>query len=186
MHMILLLLILDSEADRALISDLFASNYHRMKRAALEILHEPNAAEDAVQDTFLRCMKKMDRLRELKEPARAVYLLTALKHNALNRARKGGVHASVPMEEIEVPDETVSVEEHAIRSLTVAEVKDAFSRLPDSLKDVLRYKYLLELNDGEIARILGVSKATVRVYLMRARRAVLKLCEEGGYEKESV
>ena len=29
--MILLLLVLDSEADRALVSDLFASNYHRME-----------------------------------------------------------------------------------------------------------------------------------------------------------
>ena len=180
--MILLLLILDSEADRALISDLFASNYHRMKRAALEILHEPNAAEDAVQDTFLRCMKKMDRLRELKEPARAVYLLTALKHNALNHARKGGAHASVPMEEIDMPDESDPVEERVIKSLTVEAVKAAFLKLPDSQQDVLRYKYLLELNDGEIASALGVSKASVRVYLMRAKKAVLTLCREGGYE----
>jgi RNA polymerase sigma-70 factor (ECF subfamily) len=178
--MILLLLILDSEADRAMISDLFASNYHRMKRTAIGILREPNAAEDVVQDTFVRCMKKIDTLKGLPENARAVYLLTATKRNALNRLKKDGTQA-LPTEELNVPDETASVEERAIGNLTVAEVKAAFLKLPESLKDVLRYKYLLDMSDGEIARALGVKRSSVRVYLMRARRAVLALCREDGY-----
>lgn len=176
--MILLLLILDSEADRALLGGLFASNYHRMRSVALGILHTPDAAEDAVQDTFVRCMKRIDTLKALPENARATYLLTATKHNALNKLRSEGAHAGVSAEELELPDETAAVEERAINNLTVGEIKEAFQKLPESLRDVLRYKYLLELNDGEIAKTLGVSKNTVRVYLMRARRAVLKLCEE--------
>ncbi|MBQ6235024.1 MAG: RNA polymerase sigma factor [Clostridia bacterium] len=178
--MILLLLILDSETDRAMLSDLFASNYHRMKRAALAIVHEPNAAEDAVQDAFVRCIKRFDTLKALPEHARAVYLLTAAKRNALNRLKQTGAQAT-PTDALDVPDETASVEERAIGNLTVAEVKAAFSKLPESLKDVLRYKYLLEMSDGEIAKTLGVSKSSVRVYVMRARRAVLALCREDGY-----
>lgn len=178
--MVLLLLILESEADRAMISDLFASNYHRMKRTALAILHEPNAAEDAVQDAFVRCIKRFDTLKALPEHARAVYLLTAAKRNALNRLKQTGAQAT-PTDTLDVPDETASVEERAIGNLTVAEVKAAFSKLPESLKDVLRYKYLLEMRDGEIAKALGVKRSSVRVYLMRARRAVLALCREDGY-----
>lgn len=180
--MLFLLLMLDSESDRALIGELFASNYHRMKRAAIGILHEEGVAEDAVQDTFVRCMQKIDTLRTLPEHARSVYLLTAVRHNALDKIRKGGAFKSVPMEEIDMPDESDSVEERVIKSLTVEAVKAAFLKLPDSQQDVLRYKYLLELNDGEIASALGVSKASVRVYLMRAKKAVLALCREGGYE----
>ncbi len=178
--MILLLLILENEADRTLLSGLFTSNYHRMKGVALAILRTPDAAEDAVQDTFVRCMDKMDTLRSLPEQARATYLLTATKHNALNRLKTGG-REGVPVEELELADPSASVEERVIDSLTVAEVKEAFKKLPVSLKDVLRYKYLMELSDGEIARTLGVSKSTVRVYLMRARRAVLKLCKEADH-----
>ena len=179
--MILLLLTFENDSDRALLSDLFASNYHRMKRTALGILRDPNAAEDAVQDTFVRCIRRFDTLRSLPEAARAVYLQTAVKRNALNRLRSTGTHPSVSMEETELKDKAASVEERAIRSLTVAEVKDAFTKLPESLRDVLRYKYLLELSDSEIANVLGVSKSTVRVYLTRARRAVLALCREDGY-----
>ena len=179
--MFLLLLVLNNDADRALLSDLFASNYHRMKRLASGILHEPNAAEDTVQDTFVRCIKRIETLRELPEKARSMYLLTALRHNALNKAKKSGLITSVPMEETEFMSTDVSVEERAIDRLTISEVRAAFSKLPESIKDVLRYKYLLELSDGEIAKTLGVSKSSVRVYVMRARRAVLKLVKEDGY-----
>ncbi len=177
--MIFLTMRLEKESDRMLLSELFALNYDRMKNTAIGILHDPEAAQDVVQDTFERCLKKIDTLQSLPEKAQSVYLLTALRHNALNRLHKTGAHPSIPLEEI--PDTDVSVEEHAIRNLTVEEVKDAISKLPDSIKDVLRYKYLLELSDSEIAKTLGVSKTTVRVYLMRARRAVLNLCKENGY-----
>ena len=109
--MLFLLLMLDSESDRALIGELFTLNYHRMKRAALCILHEESAAEDAVQDTFVCCMQKIDTLKELPEHARSVYLLTAVRHASLDRLRRSGAHPSVPIEEIELADESASVEE---------------------------------------------------------------------------
>ena len=77
----------------------------------------------------------------------------------------------------------VSVEEKTIRTLTLEQVLAAFTRLPDAYKEVLRYKYLLDLNDREIAKLLGVRKNSVRVYLMRARKAVLELCKEDADEK---
>ena len=108
-----------------------------------------------------------------------------MKNNALNRRRQRGTQATVPLESFDPVDQSAAVEEQAIRSLTVAELKEAFKRLPESLKDVLRYKYLLELSDREIADALGVTKSTVRVYLVRARRAVLGMCRENGYAKEN-
>ena len=88
--MILLLLVLNSEEDRAIVADLFAKNYHRMKRTAMGILCDPTAAEDAVQDTFVRCITHFDRLKALPEQARSLYLVTAVKNNALNRRRQRG------------------------------------------------------------------------------------------------
>ena len=174
----LFLLILGSEAEREIISDLFTKNYHRLKGAATAILGGPDDAEDAVQETFVRCIRKSGRLLDLPEQARPLYLMTALRHNALNLRKQRAAHVSVPLEEIDVPDENAAVEEQAVRTLTVEELKEAFKRLPESTKDVLRYKYLLELSDGEIAKTLGVTKGTVRSYLTRARRAVLDMCKE--------
>ncbi len=179
--MLLLLLMLDSESDRVLIGELFTLNFSRMKREAMCILHEESTAEDAVQDTFVRCIKKIDTLRDLPAHARSVYLLAAVRHTSLDKLRKRAAHPSVPIEEIELSDESASVEERVMKSLTVQKVKEAFCKLSESQQDVLNYKYLLELKDGEIAKALGVSKASVRVYLMRAKRAILRIYRENGY-----
>ena len=81
----------------------------------------------------------------------------------------------------EIPDKSISVEEQALLRINVESVQKAFSLLPESLKDVLRYKYLLEMTDEEIAKLLDVKKPTVRSYLTRARQAVYEICKEKGY-----
>lgn len=79
------------------------------------------------------------------------------------------------------PDPTDSVEEQALLQLKVEQVQEAFTLLPERMKDILRYKYLLEMSDSEIAETLGIKKNSVREYLTRARRAVYQICEEKGY-----
>ena len=53
-------------------------------------------------------------------------------------------------------------------------------QLPDKYRDLLNYKYLLELTDAEIAELIGIKKDSVRQYLTRARRAVYALYQEDG------
>lgn len=180
--MLILLALTDSASDAALLSELFDENYPRLKRAAIALLHDESAAEDAVMDAFVACMRRIDTVRELSPDTRRFYLLTAVKRNALNTLREQKRFRECPPEETE-RQTADSAEDTALLQLTMEQVRDAFSVLPDSLKDVLRYKYLLGMKDREIAALLGVRKATVRVYLMRARQAVLKRCEENEHEK---
>ncbi|MBQ4423656.1 MAG: sigma-70 family RNA polymerase sigma factor [Clostridia bacterium] len=181
-----MLFLLLAPDDDAVISELFLENYHRLRRAAAAILRDSAAAEDAVQDAFVNCIRHVGTLRSLPPPAQITYLVTAAKRSALNAARKNGAVFPVPPEDLEPADASASAEDAAIVRLTAAEVKTAVQRLPESLRDVLRFKYLLELSDGEIARTLGVAKSTVRVYLMRARNAVLALCKEDGHAEKQV
>ena len=51
-------------------------------------------------------------------------------------------------------------------------------RLPEKDKDLLYLKYVLELHDADIAKILNISPTSVRQYLTRARRAAKKLINE--------
>ena len=180
--MILLLALTDSEADAILLTELFDETYHRMKVTAMGILHDESEAEDAVQDTFIKCMRRIDTVRDLAPDARPFYLLTAVKRTALNRLRDRRRFTELPQDDL-LDGDDVSVEEKTIRTLTLEQVLAAFTRLPDAYKEVLRYKYLLDLNDREIAKLLGVRKNSVRVYLMRARKAVLELCKEDTDEK---
>lgn len=54
-------------------------------------------------------------------------------------------------------------------------VLDALSQLPEPMQEVLRLRYWEELDVGEIATVLGISTATARVRLHRARSRVREL-----------
>ena len=82
----------------------------------------------------------------------------------------------------QLSDQSVTVEERALLTFSIEEVQKAFQQLPESIKDILRYKYLLEMSDREIADLLDIDKNSVRAYLTRARREVYRICKENGYE----
>lgn len=85
----------------------------------------------------------------------------------------------------EYPDAGATTEDRALLRIDVEMIQEAFSLLPESLKDILRYKYLLEMSDKEIAELLGIKESSVRKNLTRARRAVYQICEEKGYVEKA-
>lgn len=59
------------------------------------------------------------------------------------------------------------------------EMENAILRLPDKQKDLLYFKYILEMHDRDIAEILKISSDSVRQYLTRARRKAKELLDKG-------
>ncbi|MPM25567.1 hypothetical protein SDC9_72063 [bioreactor metagenome] len=55
---------------------------------------------------------------------------------------------------------------------------DVISNLPERQRDLLYFKYVLELTDEKIADNLGITPQSVRQYLTRARRAAKALAQE--------
>lgn len=184
----LLLVTIESESDRAFLSTLYEENYEAMYRKAKSMLYDDASAEDVIQDTFLYFAKNLDKIYKIPCNIRPFYIVMCIKRRCIDRLRtqkKLGEHIAGSMDaeefSFDYPDDRPSVEEQALLHLDAETVQSTFSELPERLKDILRYKYLLEMSDREIAKTLGVSESSVRSYLLRARRAVLKMCEEKGY-----
>ena len=183
-----LLATIENESDRAFLSTLFEENYDAMFRKAKSMLGDAAAAEDAVQDTFVSFARNLDKIYKVPCPVLPFYVVLCIKRQCINRLRQrhsAGQHILGSLDDdayrFEYPAKGPSVEEQALLRLDVESVERAFAELPDSLKDVLRYKYLLELTDAEIAELLGIKKDSVRKYVGRARQAVYRICEEKGY-----
>lgn len=83
-------------------------------------------------------------------------------------------------------DTNSSVEEDSIRNLEIEQVSDAIRQLPDNYRLALEAKYLLNMNDEEISRILGIRKGSVRQYLTRARRMVYAICRGSSNEQKTL
>lgn len=67
-----------------------------------------------------------------------------------------------------------SVDENLIRTAEIDALKRGLARLSENDRLLLTMKYFDGLSDEEIAARLGVAKASVRTYLMRARN---RLCQ---------
>lgn len=186
----LILMTIESEDDRAFMSSLYNDYYHLMYQEAYRILQNSHDAEDIVQDHLAYIIDRIDKFRKIDCCTLPFYLVMCIRRRCFNQLKKREVQqkhiaGSIDHEQFffEYPDSDESVEEKALLHLKYEQVLEAFQSLPERIKDVLRYKYLLEMTDEEIGETLGIQKSSVREYLTRARKAVYKICEEKGYAR---
>ena len=141
----------------------------RLYRAARALCGSREEAEDLVQETFARVLR---RPRTLRADDDIGYLLRALRNTFLTTRRT----ASRRPRTEPLPDQIEFVEDrHAVRaeaSAEAAEVYAAISALPDDFRDALVAVDLVGLSYREAAGAFGVREATITTRLYRARQRV--------------
>jgi RNA polymerase sigma-70 factor (ECF subfamily) len=151
------------------IDDLIDTHSTRLYRLAYFYLHDPEAARDAVQESFLRYIKEG---ASVHNPG--AWLNRVLRNGCLNVLRKKNREGWIDL--FNLPDEqTENWEANVAESLTVT---DALMRLPLIYRDVLVWRYYLQQVDQEIADQLGISHDALRTRLTRARKALAQLLKE--------
>ena len=153
------------EAER-LVIDLFRTEGRSLVRLARLFVDDRDAAEDLVQEAFLRLARHAGRISVVERaPAylRSIVLNLARDHN-----RRGLVslrHHNSAGREVDVVADVADVlarsEEH--RRL-LAEVR----RLPHRQRDCIALRYFEELSIDDIAATLGLSPNSVKTHLRRA------------------
>lgn len=141
------------------------------------------AAEDLVQQTLLWMAERQKDWAGLEEARLAAYLAAALggQWAEMRRQRRKELSwLAPPPEGRELADPGPSLEEAALRRLDYQALARVWPRLPEEDRLALEAKYILQLDDREIARRLGVKPASVRMRLTRARRRALKEMEKEG------
>jgi RNA polymerase sigma-70 factor (ECF subfamily) len=138
-------------------------------RAARALCGSREEAEDLVQETFARVLR---RPRTLRADDDSGYLLRALRNTFVSTRRT----ASRRPRTEPCPDQLDFVEDrHALTpeaSVEAAEVHAAISVLPDDFRDALVAIDVVGLSYREAARALGVREATIATRLHRARQRV--------------
>ena len=182
--LLLLLSTIESEDDRAFLAQLFDAQYVRLCKKAAAITQNNQVSEDLVQDVFLYVVKHIQKFRQMDCCTLRHILDISIKRRCYDYFKKQNVRKKHLCGSLDDDDSSVSVlrsnvntEEEAIDNLTVEEVSEAIRKLSDNYRYVIEAKYLLNLTDGEIAKELGIGKASVRQYLTRARRKIYELCE---------
>jgi RNA polymerase sigma-70 factor (ECF subfamily) len=151
----------------------------RLYRAAWGLCGSREEAEDLVQETFVRVLRKP---RLLHSEDDLGYLLRALRNTFVStrRAAARRVQATPIGDDLErVADEAPAAQEERIDT---AELYAAVAELPPDFRDALVAIDLVGLSYREAARSLRVREATVTTRLHRARRRLAQAlsAEEGG------
>lgn len=162
------------------LTQLYEEYRHPMWKYAYKILQDPQLADDVVQSTFQKIIEKMDILQALDCNKRKAYIVIMVRNLAytLCRQRKRASCAELdPLLEC-LPDTEETPEETVVRFCDYETVRQARDSLHTSYKDVLTMKYVYQYQDEEIAQILNIKPASVRVVLHRALKALRKKMEE--------
>ncbi len=159
-----------SDAAEALVIELFRGEGRSLVRLARLFVDDRDAAEDIVQEAFLRLARhagKIDSIDRAPAYLRSIVLNLARDHN-----RRGLVslrHRAAAGREIDVVDDAADqlarTEQHRV-------VLDAVRTLPTRQRDCITLKYFEELSLHEIASTLGVSVNSVKTHLLRAMAAL--------------
>ena len=163
-------------------SSLYAKNSRAIYYLALRFLSDPEKAEDATHDVFLKAFRKLDQFRGESSMRTWLYRI-AINHcqNLRQGWHERHVHSNA--------DEAVwaNAEARSDSPLRVLETKELGERIQktlDGLPEEYRLLLLLvadqELSYEEIAALVGQSSDAVRGKLHRARKAFAALFEKSG------
>lgn len=156
----------DASAD-ALVARLFQAEAASLVRMARFFVEDRAAAEDLVQEAFIRLARSAHRIRD---DSRAVAYLRSI---VLNLARDHNRRGLVSLRHRPPADpEPPSLEDEVTGREDQAAVIAALRDLPRRQRDCLVLRYYLELPVAEVASTLGVSANSVKTHLQRGLRSL--------------
>lgn len=155
------------------IEEVVSRHADRLYRTAYLYLHDAMAAQDVVQEAYLQYVR---RAGEVGEPG--AWLRGVVRHLCLNHIRKHRREQLVdpadwPEGAAEAPDAPLA--DAVGRRLDVTE---ALLKLPVPYREVLVWRYYLDVPVKDLAAELECSAEAVRVRLHRARIALARLLHE--------
>ncbi|MEP9382443.1 RNA polymerase sigma factor [Nocardioides cheoyonin] len=151
----------------ALVRRLFESEAAALVHMARWYVDDKTAAEDLVQEAFIRLARHAHRLRD--QGKAVAYLRSIVINLARDHNRRGFV--SLRHRPPADPYEP-SAEEQAGDRADRAEVIAALRALPRRQRDCLTLLYYYDLGIAEIAATLGLSANSVKTHLQRGRKAL--------------
>ena len=157
------------ETAETAVAALFQARYVDMVRLA--VLLGADDAEDIAQEAFARLLTRHGTLRD---PGAA---LAYVRSTICNLTRKRWRHSLVVRSRTPAMPDEASPEHTAILHEDHREVLAALASLPARKREAIVLRYWLDLSDGEIAAVMGVSAGTVKSQLSKGMGSLGKALE---------
>ena len=166
-----------AKGDERAFRELVERHQHAVVGTIAKMLRDPTEAEDLAQQTFLRVWKHAKRWKP--DAKFTTYLYTIARNLVYNESRRRSRRKEVSHDERqEASGQEVAAESRTEPDAEVAqweahqEIDEVIASLPESQRmAVILYAYE-SLSYEEIGKVLGVSVASVKSLMFRARSAL--------------
>lgn len=144
--------------------------------------------EDLFQEVFKRLIERAEVVEILPHRQLRSYIWYTVRSVCCNLLQKEKGHRTESLETLweeegfEVAGDAPAVYETIEKEELSDQVSAAMGKLTARERDVLSYKYFMEMSDQEIAAAMGIAQSSVRVYLMRARNHLVKIWQREEHE----
>ena len=163
---------LEGPEDRAAFLRFYDAHAQGLLRYARSLLREQALAEEAVQEAWLRCLRNAATFLALPEEERLPWMAVVVRNAAFGLRRRELRHQPIPDGwDAPAPDR------HG-----AADIVAVIRAMPETYRQVLELKFVLEWTDRAIARHLGLSVTAVSTRVSRGRKLLQERLIEEGYE----
>ena len=156
-----------------LVARLFTEEGQSLVRLARLFVDDRNAAEDLVQEAFIRLARSASRIQDIDRAA--AYLRSIVLNLARDHNRRGFVSLR---HQLPFDDRQASVEDQIDLQDDQRRVLESLRGLAARQRDCLVLRYFHELGIDDIAATLGVSRNSVKTHLRRGLAAMERRLEE--------
>ncbi len=142
--------------------DALVARHHRsVYGVALRIVGEPDAAEDVVQDTFVKALSALDGFRG--DASFRTWLLRIAANTATSWGRRQTRRREVALAPAERLPGPGSPERDAVLRTETERVESALAELPEKQRLAVSLRLQEDLSHRQIAEIIGSTEGAVRV-----------------------
>lgn len=170
-----------SAEEKRKIEYVYEKYYNIMFAAAYKVTCNRETAADVVHDTMLKLIKSSSKLQIDNEKSVKTYVTVATKNMAIDFLRSQSGKQTVDMESV---FDASTIDEKQESALDVVINNEGYKNLvrckyslPDTYKNILYLKYLCEVDEKEISKMLNISYENVATRLYRAKKLLKKKME---------
>lgn len=170
---------------RTSIADFYQKYKNLIYKKARMLANDRDYVEDLVQDTMYQILRREEVFLSLTEEQQIAYCMKAIRGTAFNHHKKKQKIQFVSEDLTdEVCDPSPSLEETILRKSDMEQFHKELNQLDEATRTLLIRKYFLSEPDSVIANDLNVKPNSVRTMLTRARRKLLQLLLNDGFDPE--
>lgn len=157
-----------------MVTSLFAQEGTALVRLARLFTDDRNAAEDLVQEAFIRLHRSVDRIRDPDKAApylRSILLNLARDHNRRGLMSLRHAEALTPDSSPDAPEDRVILNDQ--QSMVIEALED----LPPRQRECLLLRFYFDLTEREIGATLQISPNSVKTHCRRGMDSLRKNLE---------